>query len=819
MRRLVVPLIVGMIVCLMTATASAQTSIYDTLGFGETFTDTLRAEPGDYIDLPVFLSTDSIVTGLSMLFEFDTSIFWPVIAFDQGYQNLIDAGGYVPDSNEYQASPVMDSGLWNVDMYLSSKTASTWNAEWGAAQVLYNLNDRGHMRLLLTPIPPFDTLNYDPPYIEGELGDDGANEPDDDGGGIILYIKFRIKPDDNLAGVTSKLILERQNEDNHKTEIAQQWDSAGLILTRALRPVFDTAVFIAEADTGGGGPGPDPDENEPPELFVGGDGTYNINPGQQVSFTVSATDAEGGELRISCNNGSLPPNATFGTGGQVIGGGGSASGVFSFVPDVTQQGTFVFSFVATDDSSATSATKTSAVVVAAPEKDILYTSSAPGLAPQGGVPGLKEVMVPINVVTNNVIYGIQFNMAYDANNFDLDSIITSDRTAEWVIYDDIGVDPGKVKVVAFGLANDSMVPGTTSAALYMAFSVDQFAKIGGYPLDIDSAWESIDPDPNVPSIELETDSGVIYVDRWGDVNLDQRIDVADLVSSVSYIIRTYDLSRRQFAAADIMINDTVNVVDLVGIINTIFGLPVSPAPAYDLEGEFAALKVASEGVPETGTEGAMKIQADLSTEVAGVELEIQYNPNTVEMLKPLLTEASRDFRISSSDNGAGRMKVLIYSDHPWDEQELLQQGLSDIIRLPYISRGTIPKDGSHVRITEAYVSNGSAKNVPVEGVGGPALPISFELYQNRPNPFNPTTTIDFYVGGDGLSGEQQVTLEVFNLLGQQVKTLVDRSLPAGQHSVIWDGRYESGEPAASGIYLYRLRVGDQSRSRKMMLLK
>lgn len=824
MRRLVIPLLFGVIICLAAAgPAHSQidpdtlSSAYDTLGFGASTTDTLYALPGATIDLPVFLSTDSTVLAVSMLFEFDSTILWPLIAFDSRYQALLDSqavdpGVWVDDSVDYQATFTMDSGLWNVQMYLSTQVAATWNSQWGTSQVLYNLRERGHMRLLMTPIPPFDPEDpsYNKPYIPGALGNDG-------GGGVIGYIKFQVNPD--IAGGTiTNLLIERENADYQATELAQEWDSTGfgLILTKAVKPTFEHKVFILDTipDTIPQG------VNKPPVLDVGGDATYEINPGQQVSFTVTSTDVEGGELRISCNNGALPPNASFGTSGLVVGGGGFASGVFSFVPDVSQQGTFAFAFQATDDSTATSSVVTRVVTVARPDVDILYTSSAEGLSPVGGVPGLTEVMVPINVVTNNIIYGIQYDMEYDANNFDLDSVVTSDRVADWVIYDDIGVNPGLVKVVAFGLANDSMVPGTTSAALFMAFSVDEFAEVGAYPLNISNAWESIDPDPGVPSIGLETDSGLIFVDQWGDVNLDQRIDVADLVNTVAYIIGTYDLSRRQFATADIILDDAVNVIDLVGIINTIFGLPVTPAPAQNLEGEFATLKVAHEEIPGAGIESEMQVLADMPIEVAGVELEIQYNPQTVEMLSPRLADGSDGFRLSSSDNGTGRMKVLIYSDNPWNDQDLIQQGLSDIVKLPFVSRGRIPEgDARQVRITKAYISTGAAKNVPVEGLGGPALPSSFELYQNRPNPFNPVTTIDFYVNGSDQFGDELVTLEVFNILGQTVRTLIDEALPPGQHSVVWDGTDDNGEQTASGVYLYRLRIDEESQTKKMMLLK
>jgi PKD repeat protein len=83
------------------------------------------------------------------------------------------------------------------------------------------------------------------------------------------------------------------------------------------------------------------------------------------------------------------------------------------------------------------------------------------------------------------------------------------------------------------------------------------------------------------------------------------------------------------------------------------------------------------------------------------------------------------------------------------------------------------------------------------------------LHQNRPNPFNPTTEISF-----SLPEASQVTLEVYNIMGQRVATLVDSYLEAGQHTAIWNGSH-----AASGIYLYRLKAGAQVETRKMLLMK
>lgn len=91
---------------------------------------------------------------------------------------------------------------------------------------------------------------------------------------------------------------------------------------------------------------------------------------------------------------------------------------------------------------------------------------------------------------------------------------------------------------------------------------------------------------------------------------------------------------------------------------------------------------------------------------------------------------------------------------------------------------------------------------------------SFFLAQNYPDPFNPSTTILYEIPESA-----RVTLQVYDMLGQRVATLVDGILQAGQHGIIWDGRNTSGVQAPSGVYVYRLQAGELIAERKMLLLR
>ena len=95
-----------------------------------------------------------------------------------------------------------------------------------------------------------------------------------------------------------------------------------------------------------------------------------------------------------------------------------------------------------------------------------------------------------------------------------------------------------------------------------------------------------------------------------------------------------------------------------------------------------------------------------------------------------------------------------------------------------------------------------------------SLPIGFALKQNYPNPFNPSTTIPFQI-----TDNAQVTLTIFDLLGEEVSTLIDDRLTSGFYEAPWDGRSSNGSVMSAGIYLYELKCNGLRDTGKMILLK
>jgi hypothetical protein len=111
----------------------------------------------------------------------------------------------------------------------------------------------------------------------------------------------------------------------------------------------------------------------------------------------------------------------------------------------------------------------------------------------------------------------------------------------------------------------------------------------------------------------------------------------------------------------------------------------------------------------------------------------------------------------------------------------------------------------------SYVSD---QPVGVEGNDGGQLPLTFDLKQNYPNPFNPSTIISYQ-----LPQTEMVTLEIYNALGEKVRTLINNIKEPGNYEVVWNGKNNSGTTLPSGMYLYRITAGNYVKVMKMMLLR
>ena len=143
-----------------------------------------------------------------------------------------------------------------------------------------------------------------------------------------------------------------------------------------------------------------------------------------------------------------------------------------------------------------------------------------------------------------------------------------------------------------------------------------------------------------------------------------------------------------------------------------------------------------------------------------------------------------------------------------------QAPLGQVIDL--IFKKVIITDENHKSIEFTW-QNGKfvvSETAAVPNEGTPPMAREFALGQNFPNPFNPSTKIPFQLDRAG-----QTRMEILNVLGQRVRTVIEARLPAGSHIVSWDGLDENGLPAPAGVYFYRLVSGKHAEMRQLTLLR
>ena len=193
--------------------------------------------------------------------------------------------------------------------------------------------------------------------------------------------------------------------------------------------------------------------------------------------------------------------------------------------------------------------------------------------------------------------------------------------------------------------------------------------------------------------------------------------------------------------------------------------------------------------------------------------ELEYDDKMVNILSTDLSKTQNDVLVTSNRKENGRVKVLVAN---------LNSGLIENDQNMYLS---IPLqfDGN-----DYQVSTVSLKGIKLVGGDGSilksitrtesseikAIPVSFALQQNFPNPFNPSTEIRF-----DLPENDNVTLAVYNMMGQKIKTLTSGNMSPGYHSIIWNGTNDAGVKVATGMYFYSINTNSFQSIKKMLFLK
>ncbi len=524
--------------------------------------------------------------------------------------------------------------------------------------------------------------------------------------------------------------------------------------------------------------------------------TVNVPAGTAMSFTVSALDPDFEEVIWTV--GGMPDGAEFDYGNP---------GTFVYNPSIVDTGAFTLEFVASDPKGMADTVRVDALV----SPVALYTLSLDSVE---AAPGEE---IEFRLELDNALPVTSFNLLfnYDVSALTLLSVTNQGTRIEGFDYfnstaNENGIH-GNVRILAvadIGGGTEPLGAGEGAIAVCrmrvssdLAFSGMQipvrFRFLDGPTNEDNTMTDSLGSLIRQEDI-FHADGYVAIEDigqvRIGDINLNGlSAEIGDVIYFTNHFINPvlYDFNVLQYANSDINLDGIgASVADLVALIN----LVVNGVSASKVEDGFDLTATFTHEPGSYGAAFGFESNVDMGAALVTLTTDAYVEADQVHCLQDQMT---CDFRRNGND-----ITMLIYS--------LAGE------TMPAGETGLVTIDGLNEYVIES-IEFGSAEGVMVHAEiakNGSELPADFALEQNYPNPFNPETQIEF-----SLPTPSQVELAIYNVLGQQVKVLAAGELPAGTHSLTWNGTDEGNRAVASGIYLYRLQAGTNVFSRKMMLLK
>ena len=415
------------------------------------------------------------------------------------------------------------------------------------------------------------------------------------------------------------------------------------------------------------------------------------------------------------------------------------------------------------------------------------------------------IVVPINVELNQIdLYAAEIHLSSFQNNIEFEDIIfegflTGDNNWSFVINE-------QEQVLIIGIYG-SQVINQDGSLLALKFSV---------PNDLEETLFSI----QVPHIELNELSGAIDIANgeisinhlhFGDVTQNNDVSMMDAAEILRYLVGDVDLNNYQQVAADVTLDQSISALDASVIAQYAIGLIDTFSSLGNLTGT-GELSVSNNLEYLPGEILEIPIILNSSDNFLSFEFEVSYDAEQLIYNDIEWSQLSTSFMLEQKFE-SGSIRLVGSSTTPVDVLGILaiiKMQVSQSVDEDYIDL-VIEK----MRVNELEPVFDVLVSVAQEVLSNDivSVPSQYELYQNFPNPFNPTTEIRY-----ALAELSDVVVSVYDLKGRLMKTLISQKQPAGLNKILWDGTDNVGKKVSAGMYLYTIEAGTFRKTKKMIML-
>ena len=325
-----------------------------------------------------------------------------------------------------------------------------------------------------------------------------------------------------------------------------------------------------------------------------------------------------------------------------------------------------------------------------------------------------------------------------------------------------------------------------------------------YCYDVRAVWNT----DNYGSITSNSSNLVCAVPfTFADADFDSDVDIQDVISLVDFILEQNVPTDNQFRNLDVNEDGELNVADVVMAVDIIYAPSLARTSVE--ESSLAYLDAESDLI-----NSKLNINLDGYSSVRGVQFELSFNPQLVQIDFAQLSIIQDNVLLNYNNDNPGEFKVLVANLNGGT----IELNNNQLITIPFTFLGE-QLDSSPIEIYNIKIAGKNGDLVSTISNSSSLLdirmiPNQFVIHQNYPNPFNPTTDIRF-----DLSYDSNVSIDIYNIMGQNVRSLVSKEITAGFHSVKWDGMNDQGSKLSSGMYIYTVKAGKNYGVKKMLFMK